>query len=107
MHLPQPIEIYFDADRRGDAESLLAAFTPDATVADEGHTHTGRAAIAAWWRDAKALYNHRAEPVDTRSDGAATTVRAAVTGDFPGSPATLTFSFRLDGGQITRLEISA
>jgi hypothetical protein len=36
-----------------------------------------------------------------------TKVRARVTGQFPGSPAMLTFVFRLEGEQITRLEIGA
>jgi hypothetical protein len=34
-------------------------------------------------------------------------VRARVTGQFPGSPATIVFAFRLKGYQITSLEISA
>ena len=34
-------------------------------------------------------------------------VRAKVTGQFPGSPVTLTFAFRLKGDQITTLDIGA
>ena len=54
MNLPSPIRAYFDADKRNDGEALVQAFAPDAVVGDEGHSHAGRHAIGAWWRDAKA-----------------------------------------------------
>ena len=34
MHLPSPIQTYFDADVRGDRDALIAAFAPDASVRD-------------------------------------------------------------------------
>ena len=55
----------------------------------------------------KAKYQHVIEPLETAEQGDVTTVRARVTGQFPGSPAMLTFAFRLKGDQITRLEIGA
>ena len=36
-----------------------------------------------------------------------TEVRGKVTGRFPGSPAILTYAFRLERDQISRLEIAA
>lgn len=107
MHLPLPIERYFEADNRGDAERLLVAFAPDAMVKDEGVTYRGHSEIASWWRKAKAKYQHSAAPLHAEGEGAATKVRATLTGKFPGSPAVLTFAFDLEGDRITRLEIGA
>jgi len=107
MNLPPPIEAYFAADREGDRQALLGCFRPDAVVTDEGRVHAGRGEIDAWWRAAKAKYKHHLEPLDwSETDGAAR-VRARVSGDFPGSPAELTFAFRRQDGRIVALEIGA
>jgi len=107
MNLPPPIQAYFDADRRGDAEALQRCFAPDAMVTDEGRVYRGRAAIDGWWRAAKVKYEHRAEPLSLAEADGAATVRARVSGAFPGSPVELAFAFRLAGGLITALEIGA
>lgn len=105
MTLPPPIAAYFTADAADDAVALTRIFAHDAVVRDEGHTHTGPVAISAWWAAAKARYHHHAEPVEARHDGDAVTVRARVTGSFPGSPAILTFDFVLAGDLISQLRI--
>ena len=107
MDLPPSIETYFDADAHGARERLVDAFAPDATVRDEGRTYSGRRAIGDWWSQTKARYQTTLEPLDVGQDGGATVVRALVSGDFPGSPATLTFAFRLQDDQIAALEIGA
>jgi len=105
MNLPSPIQAYFGADKSNDGEALIRAFAPEAVVNDEGRSHTGRRAIDAWWRDVKAKYQHVAEPLEVVEEHDVTKVRARVTGQFPGSPVTLTFAFQLEGSQITGLEI--
>ncbi|KGJ07693.1 nuclear transport factor 2 family protein [Paracoccus versutus] len=105
MQLPAPIRTYFAAQAPQDAEALAAAFAPDAVVRDEHRTYRGPEEILAWWQAAKAQYRHRAEPLDLTQAADKTAVRARVSGDFPGSPATLTFTFGLAGGRITDLEI--
>lgn len=107
MKLPTPIQRYFEADQSGDAEQVLDAFTPDAVVKDEGHTHIGQSEIASWWNGTRAKYRHRAHPRQVQENGPETIVRAEVTGDFPGSPAMLGFAFQLHGNLISRLEIGA
>lgn len=107
MKTRSPVQAYFEADTSKDVEALVRLFAPDGVVGDEGGTHTGYHAIAAWWRDAKAKYQYVLEPLEASEDGDRTQVRARVTGQFPGSPATLTFSFELAGDQIARLEIGA
>lgn len=105
MQLPDAVRTYFEADKADQIDVLIAVFTDDAVVRDEGRTHEGRDAIRAWWRAAKNKYHHVAEPVDAVYTPAAWKVRTKVTGDFPGSPATLTFRFSLAEGKIAKLEI--
>jgi len=107
MDLPSPIKAYFDADQRNDGEALIRAFAPDAVVRDEGQSYAGRQAIAAWWCAAKAKYRHAIDAPEIVERGDVTKVRARVTGQFPGSPATLTFAFKLEDGGIAALEIGA
>lgn len=112
MKLPAPIQAYFDADKGAADAAPTGSFAADATVADEGHTHVGPAAIEAWWLESKAKYRATAEPCDIREEQDRTVVRAKVTGEFPGSPAVLTFAFRLTEGrlmdeQIAELRIGA
>jgi hypothetical protein len=107
MNLPSPIQAYFDADSSNDGAALIRAFAPDAVVKDEGRSHAGRRAIEAWWREAKAKYQHVTVPLEVAEKGDVTQVRARVSGHFPGSPVTLTFAFRLESEQITGLEIGA
>ena len=107
MNLPSPIRAYFDADKSNEGVALVHAFAPDAVVNDEGRSYAGRQAIGAWWREAKAKYQHVIEPFEMREVDDVTKVRARVTGQFQGSPATITFMFRLKEDQITGLDITA
>jgi hypothetical protein len=107
MNLPSSIQTYFDADKSNDDEALLDAFGPNAVVKDEGHSHAGRQGIDAWWRHVKAKYRHVIEPLDVAEKDHVIRIRTKVTGQFPGSPVTLTFAFRLEGNQIASLEIGA
>ena len=107
MDLHPAIQTYFHADRRRDRDALTEAFAPDASVSDEGRTHEGREAIGAWWSETKAQYEPVLEPLEaTRADGVIA-VRTRVSGNFPGSPVTLTFAFQVAGERITALEIGA
>lgn len=107
MKLPIPVQTYFDADFGTSNDAPLEAFAPDAVVKDEAKTHTGHADIRTWWQSAKGRYQHRSEPVEMIQDGDRTIIRAQVTGQFPGSPALLTFAFQLRDGCIERLEIGS
>ena len=106
MNLPSPIRAHFDADKSNDGEALVQAFAPDAVVGDEGHSHAGRHAIGAWWRDVKTKYQHVIEPLEISETDGVAKVCAKVTGQFPGSPVLRTFAFRLKDGQIAGLDIT-
>ena len=62
IELPAPIAGYFSADRGADANAVASYFTEDARVRDEGHDHTGRAAIRRWKAASSKKYAYTAEP---------------------------------------------
>ncbi|MGE0313759.1 MAG: nuclear transport factor 2 family protein [Lautropia sp.] len=104
--LPQPIAAYFAADKR-DPEAIARCFAQDATVIDEGRTHVGRAAIEAWKAAASSSYTYTVEPFAMDEQGGLQIVRGRVAGNFPGSPVDLRYRFRIEGGVISSLEITA
>lgn len=105
MHLPDPIQTYFTARAPQDGEAFARAFSADAIVHDEGQSHSGPEEIRRWWLAAKEKYRHSAEPLEHAEVAGKTVIRARVSGEFPGSPAVLTFTFGLAGDRITDLRI--
>jgi len=101
------LDAYFEAKNRKDIEAALIPFADDAVVQDESHTYRGRAAIRAWMEETRAKYDDTAEPTGVEVEDGRLKVAATVSGNFPGSPATLHFVFRLDGDCISHLEIGA
>ena len=104
LSLPEPIEAYFAADRRG-GQAVARCFTNDGTVLDEGKTHTGLAAIEAWKTATSAQYSYVAEPFVLEKKEGRYVVTSRVTGDFPGSPVDLRYTFTLERGKVASLEI--
>jgi len=105
IHLPLPIDLYVKAENSGDVEALSECFAPDATVRDETRTYKGLAAIKEWKAETKKKYSHRVAPLEVAHRDGKTVLKAKLTGNFPGSPVTLEFSFVLEGGKIASLEI--
>lgn len=105
--LPPALAGYFAADRTDDPFALLRMFAEDAVVIDERRTHIGREAIRVWKAEAAARYSYTAEPFAAAEQGGRIVVTARLTGNFPGSPAELRYTFTLDAGLITRLEIAS
>ena len=104
--LPANLAEYFTAQNAHDTDATLSCFAPDATVRDEGENITGHAAIRAWIERTSAKYRATAEPLEYSSEGGRAIVVARVSGNFPGSPADLTFRFGFNGdGLINALEI--
>ncbi len=104
LSLPEPIEAYFAADRRG-GHAVAGCFTNDGKVMDEGKTHTGLAAIEAWKTATTAQFSYITEPFALEKKDRQYIVTSRVTGDFPGSPVDLRYSFTLERGKIAWLEI--
>jgi hypothetical protein len=103
--LHSTLEGYFAATNRHDVDGMIAAFADDAVVKDEGHEHRGVSAIRGWMNETIRKYNFRAEPTSAVPSNNETAVTVTVSGNFPGSPITLTYWFALGGEKIARLTI--
>jgi hypothetical protein len=104
LNLPEPIAAYFDADRQ-DGQAVARCFTRDGVVLDEGKTHSGLAAIEAWKTDSSAKYAYTARPHTLETKGRSYIVTSQVSGNFPGSPVDLRYTFILERGKIASLEV--
>jgi ketosteroid isomerase-like protein len=100
-----PLDAYFAAKNRKDIKAMLASFAEDAIVKDEGRTHSGLAAIRGWMEETARKYGVSVEVSDVEEQSDRVRVAALVSGNFPGSPATLHYTFQLSGDRISRLEI--
>ena len=105
LELPRLIETYVRAENEGDVEAISECFAPYATVRDDDRYVEGRPAIKDWKARAKRKYERTVTPLEiTTSDGSAT-LKARLSGKFPGSPVTADFHFKLVGDQIASLQI--
>ena len=105
LQLPRPIETYLRAENAGDVEALSECFTPYATVRDEGHLYEGLSAIKNWKTQTKKKYNHTVTPLEISTSKGIATLKARLSGTFPGSPVTVKFHFELVDDQIASLQI--
>ncbi|MAM11454.1 MAG: polyketide cyclase [Rhizobiaceae bacterium] len=105
IDLPEVIDAYFKADKKGNAQAISECFTQDAVVIDEGNTYTGRDAIRQWMANTSTKYAYTVEPFAMAEDGARTIITSHLVGNFPGSPVDLRYVFLLKDGMIAELEI--
>jgi len=105
LDLPEPVAEYLAAEEAKDADALSCCFTEDGTVHDEGQGYRGRDSIRQWKQAADAKYRYVLQTVNVRTFGDLVTVRARLTGEFPGSPVELDHVFKLSGDKIASLEI--
>lgn len=105
LAVPRPVAAYLAAEEAKDAERLSLCFTVDGLVHDEGADYRGRDSILQWKRSADAKYRYTMKPLSADANGNEVTVRARLTGDFPGSPVELNHIFRLSNDKIASLEI--
>lgn len=106
LDLPEPLPRYFAAQNALDADLMTACFSPDAVVHDEGGTYVGSEAIRSWKHDTIAKYGISIDPLEATEQDDKTVVVARVAGNFPGSPANLTYTFSVSpDGLIRTLDI--
>ena len=105
IQLPDPIERYIQIANSGTHEAAPECFAPDATVYDEGQTYEGVAAIKNWMAATKKKYDHTVAPLELAERGGQSVLKARLTGNFPGSPITVNFTFALADGKVRSLEI--
>ncbi len=95
--LPQPIAAYIQATNAHDIDALLASFTPDALVIDEGQKYHGVAQIRAWREKTNEQYQFTLDVIDITEGGNETVVTTLVSGNFDrqlrwkSAPASLSF----------------
>ena len=92
LDLPEPVAEYLAAEKAKDADALSCCFTEDGTVHDEGQDYHGRDSIRQWKQAADAKYRYVLQTINVQTYGDLVTVRARLTGEFPGSPVELVTS---------------
>lgn len=98
---------YFEADARRDIDAIVALFTDEAVVVDEGQTYHGTAEIRGWQEGAASKYQYTTEVIGTERTGEdSSLVTGRLTGNFPGGTAELKWRFTVHGDLISRLEIA-
>jgi ketosteroid isomerase-like protein len=106
MSTPEIVTRYVKAAEAGDAAALVACFTTEGEVLDEGNSHRGHAEILAWREDLAAKWSYTAEVTGSELVSPDTyRVTERVEGNFPGGVADLGYTFTLDGGLIAALTI--
>src|SRR5260370_30140239 len=97
ISLPDPISAYLKAKNAHDIDAMLAPFDEDATVKDEGREHHGRPAIRSWLEDVTRKYGVTLDVKEVTDANGTTVVSGLVSGNFPGSPVVLHYTFTLSG----------
>ncbi|MGH7281754.1 MAG: nuclear transport factor 2 family protein [Polyangiaceae bacterium] len=107
IKLPAPLTGYYASLRARDIEGVLALFAETAVVEDEREEHHGKAAIRSWMRRTAEKYGAlEHEPTAFAEKDGVAIVTSTVSGNFKGSPATLRYTFTLEGDRIARLTIA-
>jgi hypothetical protein len=98
---------YFELDADRDIDSIVALFSDDATVVDEGETRHGTAEIRAWQIGPASKYTYITQVLDTVAlNPDRYVVTGRLTGNFPGGTAELKWDFTVTGGRIRRLTVA-
>ena len=105
--LPDVVRRYFGLDADRAIDPIVALFTADATVIDEGETRHGTTEIRAWQTGPAANYTYTTEVHGTEALAANRhVVTGRLTGNFPGGVAELKWDFTLAGERISQLIIA-
>ena len=72
---------------------------------DENQEYEGLEAIRSWKAQSTAKYRYTVEPLRAAVTERNVKLHARLTGDFPGSPAELDYTFVLADGKIASLDI--
>ena len=105
LDVPETVPEYLAAEEAKDADALSRCFTEDGTVHDEGQDYHGRDSIRRWKQAVDAKYRYILRMVNVQTFRDLVTVRARLTGEFPGSPVELDHIFKFSNNKIVSLEI--
>ncbi len=102
-NVPQVITELIKAQNHFDSSAYADCFTETAVVFDEGKTHKGKTEIKDWIEKAAHQYKVVTKPLEYSAD--ARTLKAEISGSFPGSPLVLDYQFEFKGQLIDSLKI--
>lgn len=106
MNLNEVVIRLIEAQNHHNSLAYAECFTETAIVHDEGKTHKGKAEIRQWIENSNRQYNTVLKPLDYQESEAKSLLTAEVSGNFPGSPAILSFHIELNNELINSLEIT-
>ena len=107
LNLPAVVAGYLRAADASDTDALIACFTEDAEVTDEGRTWRGLAEIRRWWMGPANQYQYTVKVRGgQRIGGDRYVARIRLTGNFPGRIADVRYRFTLRDGLISLLKIA-
>ncbi|SEM17203.1 hypothetical protein SAMN05421856_101531 [Chryseobacterium taichungense] len=103
MNLPNVVTELIKTQNNFDSTAYANCFTETAIVFDEGKTHNGRTEIKNWIDKANQEYHAVMKPLEYSE--AEHTLKAEVSGTFPGSPIVMIYYFEFEDGLIQSLKI--
>ena len=105
VKLPRIIQKYVAASNGHDVKAVLACFSDNALVHDEGKTLQGKKAIEDWIEKTIEKYKFQFKPLKAEDDDEEIVVAVEVSGTFDGSPVVLDYCFTLENDTISSLAI--
>ena len=102
-NLPKVIVDLVKAQDNFDSMAYANCFSEMAVVFDEGNTHKGRKEIERWIDKANKGYQVVMKPLEYSE--IKKTLKAQISGTFPGSPLVLTYQFEFKDQHIKSLKI--
>jgi len=104
MNLPEVIADLVKAQNNFDSSAYANCFSETAVVFDEGKTHNGKTEIKNWIEKANREYKAIMKPLEYSET--AQTLKAEISGTFPGSPIVLQYHLKIIDGSIESLKIT-
>jgi ketosteroid isomerase-like protein len=105
IKLHRLINGYINASNAHDVKSILACFSDDAVVHDEGETLRGKESIEGWIVKTIEKYKFQFKPLRIKVDDPEVVVAVEVSGTFDGSPVNLDYHFTVENEKILSLKI--
>ena len=105
MKLPSIIADLLTAQEKYDSNAFSECFSYDAVVFDEGKTYRGKKEVRQWNEMTNTKYKTKYEPLEVTTKGDKITLKAKISGTFPGSPAIIKYHFETKNNKITSLQI--
>lgn len=101
----QVLSDYFAAANEGRIDDAAACFASDALVHDENQDRHGIEAIRAWIEETTLKYQPQVVVNEIAELEETFVTTGTVSGNFPGSPLALRYTFTLREGKISHLTI--